>query len=319
MDGANRLGQSLQRKNLHGFFLGRWLVALTLGGAVLGYPLFLWLDPLALFSGLFLMTKYPRNLTAWTSAFVFLGAAIASLLWPNLWCHRLCPLGAFQDLLAGLVRWGRSLLPPAPKTPTDAKVPFPLLRRTVLGMSLGAAGVAVARWTGPPPTRPLRPPGAVDINTFAGLCLRCGNCIRSCPHDIIRQDRGGYGLASLLTPVLNFETDYCREDCARCTEVCPSGAIVRVPLDTKENVKIGLPRVNMDICLLGRERECSACRRWCPYDAIRYVFSETQYTLVPVIDPQKCNGCGACQMACPTTPTKAIQVFPIEQTPNRKL
>jgi ferredoxin-type protein NapG len=67
----------------------------------------------------------------------------------------------------------------------------------------------------------------------------------------------------------------------------------------------------MDICLLGDDRECSLCRSWCPYEAITYEFSEIEYTLVPKIDPKKCPGCGACEMVCPTSPTKAIVVYPL--------
>ena len=66
----------------------------------------------------------------------------------------------------------------------------------------------------------------------------------------------------------------------------------------------------MDLCLLGDDRECAMCRNWCPYEAIRYVFSETEYTLIPEIDANRCPGCGACQVACPTKPTKAIIIRP---------
>ena len=52
------------------------------------------------------------------------------------------------------------------------------------------------------------------------------------------------------------------------------------------------------------------CRWCCPYGAVRYVFSETQYTLEPHIDPGKCTSCGACEAACPTEPNKAIVVVP---------
>lgn len=65
----------------------------------------------------------------------------------------------------------------------------------------------------------------------------------------------------------------------------------------------------MDLCLLREDRECSACMRWCPYNAIRYVFSEVEYALVPVIDAERCNGCAVCEKACPTGPYKAIGVF----------
>ncbi len=149
----------------------------------------------------------------------------------------------------------------------------------------------------------------MDERTLKGLCTRCGNCVRSCPHDIIQRDTGQHGLASILTPLLSFAKDYCREDCIRCTQVCPSGALVSVGLDKKAHTHIGLAQVDMTVCLLGEDRECSACMRWCPYNAIRYVFSEAEYTLVPVIDTTKCNGCGACEVACPTSPRKAISVL----------
>jgi ferredoxin len=150
----------------------------------------------------------------------------------------------------------------------------------------------------------------VDEQTIKWLCSRCGNCIRSCPHDIIRRDTGHYGIAGILTPVLTFDKDYCREDCIRCTLVCPSGALTGVDPNNKPNIKIGVAKVDMNLCLLAEDHECSACMRWCPYNAIRYVFSEAEYMLVPVINVDKCNGCGACEVACPTKPHKAIKVIP---------
>jgi MauM/NapG family ferredoxin protein len=156
----------------------------------------------------------------------------------------------------------------------------------------------------------LRPPGACDESDFVGLCIRCGNCLRACPSGIVQRDLGQNGWASLLTPVLNFRDDYCREDCTRCTQVCPTGALARVLPEKKTQMRLGLPRVDMDICLLADDRECSACARWCPYDAIRYEFCETTYTLTPQIDSKKCTGCGACEAACPTKRKKAIVVFP---------
>ena len=117
-------------------------------------------------------------------------------------------------------------------------------------------------------------------------------------------------MASLLTPILRFEKDYCHEDCVRCMEACPSGALARPFRKDDAGMRLGLPRVDMNICLLAEARECSACRSRCPYDALRYVFSEATYALTPQIDPKKCTGCGACEAACPTTPHKAIVILP---------
>ncbi len=96
-----------------------------------------------------------------------------------------------------------------------------------------------------------------------------------------------------------------------CTVVCPSGAISPVSGEHKLQAIIGVPEVDMTICLLGADRECALCRNHCPYGAIRFAFDEVQYTLTPQVDLRRCPGCGACQVACPTQPRKAIVVRPL--------
>jgi len=309
LDGASYLGRCLKRKPHQAMSVGRWLLTLTLGGAILGCPLFLWCDPLALFAGLFLLTEQHQLLAGAVSFLLVALLLVFSLLWPHVWCCGLCPLGALQDLLAIMSRFVRSILRPATELAGRGPSGHPVARRTVLGLLVGAASAGILRLTSREPSQPLRPPGAVDELTLKGLCTRCGNCIRSCPHGIIRRDTGPHGFAGILIPVLTFDYDYCREDCTRCTRVCPSGALANVDLKNKPDVHIGLAQVDMNLCLLSEDRECSACMRWCPYSAIRYVFSEAEYTLVPVINPGTCNGCGACEVACPTSPLKAIRVF----------
>jgi len=285
---------------------GRWIALLTLGGAVLGYPLLLWLDPVAMFSALPGL-RHVRTVsgTGWCGVGL-LAVLVLSVAWPGLWCTRLCPLGAFQEMLFELGRRVRSVAARPPESVQEEATGWP--RRIVLGAALGLSWAAVTRRVRGSVSPPLRPPGAVDEARFAGVCVRCGNCLRACPTQIIRPDQGEHGIAGLLTPTVDFSNDYCREDCTRCTEVCPSGALAPVAPREKQHASIGLPRVNMDICLLGEDGECSACRNWCPYGAVTYVFSESEYALTPRIDPDRCPGCGACEVACPTAPTKAITI-----------
>ena len=331
--------------------LGRWAALLTLAGACVGYPLLLWMDPLAMFSGLFVAWHGPLSVTGLIAASGVPAVLLISLVLPNAWCRRLCPLGATQDLVA-LRRRRASAAAPMP-----AAEGLPLARRSLLAMALGGASAAVgilaARkvLTGASSRqrRPLRPPGAVAEPQFSGLCIRCGNCIRACPAGILHADAGEQGILGFLAPIVRFDKDYCREDCGRCLEVCPTGAIPRWLLEEKWLVRtgqtsleleqwfrrlfggeaspapasltsrelenwvlqrlverkrrapIGLARVELELCLLTYDKECDICARVCPYEAITFTWNEEEYIRSPKVDPARCPGCGACEVACPGT------------------
>jgi len=287
----------------------------AVAGACVGYPLLLWLDPLAIFGGFFSIWHKPLDAVSLLPAIGLPVVLVISLLLPGAWCLRICPLGAMQELLA----WRAGSRPsahqhalfddPAEATATSHRFP----RRSLVALGLGAGWAAFAlRVLRKDKSLPIRPPGAVEDPYFSGLCVRCGNCLRACPSGILHPDGGEHGVASFLTPVVRISDDYCREGCNRCTQVCPSGAIGRLTLDEKRQARMGVAKVDLSICVLSDDHECQICRSRCPYEAIKIVWSDATYSCSPVVDPQKCPGCGACEVACITTPVKAIRVVPLD-------
>ncbi|MGA9882614.1 MAG: 4Fe-4S dicluster domain-containing protein [Candidatus Acidiferrales bacterium] len=220
-------------------------------------------------------------------------------------------------------RFGRWLLEGRSSSAAGATAPPPKFRESRRVFFAGVGGVLLAfgaRRLGAARYRKsdvlLRPPGAVPEDRFAGLCIRCNNCVHSCPSKIIHPDTGHEaGLAGFGAPVIRFDRDYhyCLETCNACTEVCPTGALTALPLKEKNEYVIGEALVDNNICLtvLGK-KECDACEIACPYDAIKIKWDEEQYISYPGIDLNKCTGCGACQVACPTSPVKAIRVWTLK-------
>lgn len=296
--------------------IGPLLLVATWTGAALGYPLFLWLDPFALFAA---WVNAWRTPIAWMTVAGGLGLPtllIADLLWPGLWCARICPLGAGQRML-----WhGHRLLVRLTRGPAQQAGPDRLFgadpsrtailarrsRRYFLAAGAGVVGAAVCRGAYGPSTS-LRPPGAISEEHFGGLCVRCGNCARVCPSRIIHPDIAGRWSAWMV-PRLDFTHDYCREDCHRCNLVCPSGAIAWLSLTEKSRRVIGLARVHPGTCLMALGRECNACVQACPYKAISVDSGLDPFTPQPRVDWDRCNGCGACESVCPTRPERAMRV-----------
>jgi ferredoxin-type protein NapF len=149
----------------------------------------------------------------------------------------------------------------------------------------------------------------LDETRFTGVCMRCGNCAQVCPSKIIQPALGAGGAAGFLTPHLRFGEDYCREDCHRCNQVCPSGAIARLSLANKRHRVIGLAMVDLDLCLLVQGRECTACIQKCPYQAISIHSADGGFSNEPLVAVDHCNGCGACETVCPTRPVRAMRVW----------
>ncbi len=295
--------------------LGQYAALITIIGAVVGYPILAWTDPLAIFCSAFSI-RTAEGVAEGILAGLLLGLLIL-LSWTSgsIWCARLCPLGGIQDLLASMKSWRKP-----GKTAADAGLvqdsgrssPWLFARRTLL---LGAAGIAVGVWirrigAARGENAPLRPTGASPEDQFTGLCIRCGNCARVCPAKIIHPDTDEAGIAGFLAPKIRYEKDYCLEDCTACNQVCPSGALLPLDLKLKHRYVIGEALVDGSLCVLALgERDCDACERSCSFDAVRIHWDEERYMAYPLVDPNKCNGCGACEIACPTDPIKAIRVW----------
>ncbi|MGG0717240.1 4Fe-4S dicluster domain-containing protein [Robertmurraya massiliosenegalensis] len=136
----------------------------------------------------------------------------------------------------------------------------------------------------------LRPPGGQDEVSFISRCLKCDRCRSICPTSVIGLGNLSNGILEARTPVMNFHLGYC-DFCNKCVEVCPTHAIK--PFDLS-SVKIGQAIVQEDICIAWARGGCTVCVDECPYQAI--TLDEQNR---PVVDSEKCNGCGKCVYVCP--------------------
>jgi len=278
--------------------LGPWAALITLGGAVAGYPLLLWLDPMSIFAGFANVWRRPLTIASLAPAAGLPLLVLSSWLFPRLWCSRLCPLGALQDIVRRLAQLGRR------RSESANLAGHGLPRRAIVAMGAGAVVALTVRDRRASAT--LRPPGSVSEAAFPGLCIRCGNCGRACPSAVIRPQYAS--VAGFMTPHLRFDSDYCREDCSRCGQACPTGAIQRLDLASKRRRIIGIARLDADTCIMAEGRECGLCKARCPYDAIALRTTDGGFTVVPAVIATACIGCGACQAVCPVSPTPAIRV-----------
>jgi ferredoxin len=159
----------------------------------------------------------------------------------------------------------------------------------------------------------VRPPGSVPEREFLRLCIRCGECLKACPFNVLQPMGFGHGLDFLWTPQAVFDWSGCDPTCANCGQVCPTGAVRALPLPEKAAARMGLAIVDERTCL--PHAGCEACRLCADectaagYKAIEFVrvrvetepdgtpIEGTGY-LAPLVVAGKCNGCGLCHTRC---------------------
>ena len=151
---------------------------------------------------------------------------------------------------------------------------------------------------------PITPPGSLGAGNFYRRCTGCQLCVAECPNNVLRPSSD---LEHLMQPELSFEKGFCRPECTRCSELCPTGAILPITKETKTNFHIGTAGVNVDLCLEATGRsQCGKCAQACPTGAI--VMVNQGETRRPTIAEEVCIGCGKCEYLCPVRPISAITV-----------
>ena len=166
----------------------------------------------------------------------------------------------------------------------------------------------------PTRTTPLVPPGAKGIRNMRTRCTGCQLCVSVCPNQVLRPSTK---LETLMQPEMSYERGYCRPECTKCSEVCPAGAILKLTPADKSATQIGHAVWVEKNCVPLRDKvECGNCARHCPTGAITMVPSDADDAdslKIPVVNVERCIGCGACENLCPARPFSAIYVEGQEQ------
>jgi ferredoxin len=153
------------------------------------------------------------------------------------------------------------------------------------------------------------PLGAKDLYRFKNQCTGCMVCANKCPSKIIFPSMGTLNGSPIL-PTLNFQKNYCLEDCVACSQACPTGALQEVAPEDKKITKIAFLELNLTHCRIVAEGlECDICAEICPLNAIEMKQVAGHESHVPAVIQDICNGCGKCLYRCPVKEREDIFRF----------
>jgi ferredoxin len=126
------------------------------------------------------------------------------------------------------------------------------------------------------------------------------------------------GLEGLYTPRLAPRMGYCAHSCTLCGQVCPTGALPKLDLATKQAIALGTATFDRSRCIPYSEgADCLVCEEHCPvapkaitFNIVEVLNNRGQKILakLPVVQADRCIGCGHCEYVCPVGGAAAIRV-----------
>ena len=152
------------------------------------------------------------------------------------------------------------------------------------------------------------PPGAVSVERFLSTCTACHLCVGRCPTRVLQPSLLLSGSRGVLQPRMDYRSGNCDFQCNVCSRICPSGALLPLGLQAKQETRIGTAEFVLERCVVFTNRTvCGACAEICPTAAVRMVPYRDGLT-IPAMEPDLCIGCGSCEFVCPAVPRRAITV-----------
>ncbi len=214
-------------------------------------------------------------------------------------------------------------------------------RRAVMAGLIGALSFPFSRRSGDVDElfkkEVVRPPGSVAENEFLERCIKCDQCIRVCPSNVLQPAMLEGGIEGIWTPIMNMRTGYCELNCTLCGEVCPTGAIQKISIEQKLGlgqyadmgpVKTGTAFYDRGRCLpWAMDTPCVVCEEVCPTSPKAIYSREVEITnrwgekvvlTRPYVDPEVCIGCGICEHECPVQDHRAIRVTAVGETRSKE-
>ena len=156
---------------------------------------------------------------------------------------------------------------------------------------------------------PITPFGSLSAKNMAQHCTACQLCVQVCPNQVLRPSGD---LMKFMQPEMSYERGYCRPECTKCSEVCPTGAIKPITKEAKSSTQIGHAKWHRCTCIVNTDNvQCGNCAEHCPTGAIQMVPmnpNDPKSLKIPAVNTERCIGCGACEYVCPSRPFSAIRV-----------